>query len=82
MQAINATNPKIKALAFQATEIRESNDHCSGRSETWSEINFDTFARLIVEACVGVIEKDGKSDKQDPESVKVLKSKLLQHFGL
>ena len=82
MQVINATNPRIKALAFQATEIREDNDHCSGHSETWSEINFDTFARLIVEECIGVVEKDCKSDPQDLVSVEAIKSKLRLHFRI
>lgn len=82
MQAINSTNPKVKALAFQATEIREANDHCSGQSDTWSEINFDTFAQLIVEECISVVERNCKSGNQDLVSLEAMKSKLRTHFGL
>jgi hypothetical protein len=82
MQTTEPTNQKIKALALKATEIKQASDHCSGESETWSEVSFDTFARMLVEECVGVIEHHCAESNQDLVNAKSLKIALLAHFGL
>jgi len=82
MQAINSTNPKIKALATRAMDFKESSDHCTGKTETWTEINFDTFARLMIEECIGVAGKNAQPDDPDRVSIETLKSSLRAHFGL
>ncbi|MBI2746997.1 MAG: hypothetical protein HYX45_15595 [Burkholderiales bacterium] len=75
-------NQRIKALAVQATEIRQTSDHCSGQSETWSEMNLDTFTRILVEECAGVIKQNSAGLEQGLVSVEALKATLLSHFGL
>ena len=82
MQAINSTNPKIKALATRAMDFKESSHHCTGKTETWTEINFDTFARLVVEECIGVAERNAKPGDQDLVSIDTLKSALSAHFKI
>ncbi|RZI65288.1 MAG: hypothetical protein EOP13_31830 [Pseudomonas sp.] len=82
MQAINSTHPKIKALATRAMDFKESSDHCTGKTETWTEINFDTFARLMIEECIGVAGKNAQPSDPDLVSIDTLKSALRTHFGL
>jgi hypothetical protein len=57
MQITVPTNQRVKALALQATGFKQNTDNCLGQSESWSELNFDTFARMFVEECVSVIEQ-------------------------
>jgi hypothetical protein len=82
MKTTDPMNQKIKALAVQATEIKQASDHCSGQSETWSEVNLDTFARILVQECVGVIEQSSVGSEQGLFSVEALKVALRAHFGL
>ncbi len=82
MQTANIMSQRIKALIVQATEIKQTSDHCSGQSETWSEINFDTFARNLVEECVSVIEQNSVGREQGLVSNQALRAALLSHFGL
>ena len=82
MQTTEPTNQKFKALAVKATQIKQSNDHCSGQSETWSEVDFDAFAHMLVEECVGVIEHHCAEKEQRPVDAKSLKFALHSHFGI
>jgi hypothetical protein len=74
-------NQKIKTLLIQATEMKEAKDHCTGQSNTWTEINHETFARLIVEQCIGLIEQDSQRDAQAASRAKALADTLRKHFG-
>lgn len=82
MQTTEPTNQKFKALAVIATEIKQASDHCSGHSETWSEVNFDDFARMLVEECVSVIEQHSLRDERGHANVEFLKMALRAHFEL
>jgi hypothetical protein len=82
MQTTEPTNQKFKALAVKATEIKQSSDHCSGQSETWSEVDFDAFARMLVEECVGVIEHHCAESERGLVGANSLKTALRAHFGL
>ncbi|UUX96642.1 hypothetical protein [Aquabacterium sp. J223] len=81
MQATEPTNEKIRALAFQATEIKQASDHCSGQSETWSELNLDAFARVLVEDCISLIEQQSPEGEQGLVKVGALKTALRQRYG-
>lgn len=81
MQITVPTNQRVKALAVQATGFKQNSDNCSGQSESWSELNFDTFARMFVEECVSVIEQHCLGGDQRPINVKSLKMALRAHFG-
>lgn len=81
MQTTETTNQRIKALAVQATEIRQTSDHCSGHSETWSEINLDTFTRVLVEECAKAITQYEVGGKHKQLNANTLKATLLEHFG-
>lgn len=78
MQAGEPVNEKFKALAVQATEIKQTSDYCSGQSETWSEVNLDAYASLIVRECIAVIEQN--CGGQEHASVYALKEALFTHF--
>ncbi len=82
MQITDPTNQRIKALLVQATEIKQASDHCSGLSETWSEVNFDAFARMLVEECITIIELGGMEGEQGLTNVEDLKTAMRVHFGL
>lgn len=82
MQTTEPKNQKIKDLAIKATQIKQTSDHCSGQSETWSEVDLDAFARMLVEECVCVIEQHCVESNQDLVNAKPLKIALLAHFGL
>lgn len=72
----------MKALATRATEFRQHSDNCSGQSESWSELNLDTFAQMIVEECVSVIQQHSVGVDQRPINVKSLEMALRAHFGI
>ena len=60
-------NERIKQLAEQATEIVETTDHCSGKSESTAQVNLAKFAELIVKetlqvARAGIEYGDGMED--------------------
>ncbi len=82
MQTTEPTNQRVQALAVRATEIKQTNDHCSGHSETWSEINLDTFTRVLVEECAKAMAQSGVGGAHEQLSADVLKATLLEHFGL
>lgn len=82
MQITEPTNQRIKALAVQATEIKQVNDHCSGQSETWSEVNFDAFVKMLVEECISVIDHHSSESEQNLAKIEPLKLALRSHFGL
>lgn len=72
-------NDRIRALAMRATEIKQANDHCSGQSEAWSEVNLDTYARLIVQECIDVIKHSSEGKGQ--VRVDAADAALRSHFG-
>lgn len=82
MQITDPTNQRIKALLVRATEIKQTSDHCSGHSETWSEVNFDAFAKLFVEECIALIEQGGIECEQGLAKIEDLKKAMRGHFGL
>ena len=47
-------NERIKELAEQATRIVETTDHCSGESESHTEVDLEKFAELIVKETLQV----------------------------
>ena len=81
MQTTEPMNQRIKALALKATEIKQASDHCSGQCETWSEVNLDIFARILVQECVGVIEQNCVASEQSMASIDAIKATLRIHFG-
>lgn len=81
MQTTVPTSQRVRALATQATELKQHSDNCSGQSESWSELNFDKFAQIFVEECVSVIEQHCLSVDQRPINVSSLKMALRAHFG-
>lgn len=74
-------NQKIKTLLIRATEMKEAKDHCTGQSNSWTEINHETFARLIVEQCIGLIEQNSEGDAQAAPRAKDLADILRKQFG-
>ncbi|MBT9505005.1 MAG: hypothetical protein Q7K57_03255 [Burkholderiaceae bacterium] len=82
MQITDPTNQRIKALLVRATEIKQTSDHCSGHSETWSEVNFDAFAKMFVEECITIVEREGIEGEQGVANVEDLKTAMRVHFGL
>lgn len=80
MQITEPTNQRIKALLVQATEIKQTSDHCSGQSETWSEVNFDTFAKIFVNECIRVIDRYRTGVAQEAVNIELLKAALRSHF--
>ena len=81
MQTTVPTGQRVKALAAQATEFKQHNDNCSGQSETWSELNLDKFAQMVVEECVSAIEQHCLGVDQNSINVNSLKIALRAHFG-
>lgn len=81
MQTTVPTNERVKALAVQATEFKQSSDHCSGQSQSWSELNLDNFARMFVEECVSIIEQHCPGVDQCAINVEALKMALRANFG-
>ena len=60
-------NERIKQLANKATRIVETTDHCSGASESHTEVDLAKFAELIVKetlqvARAGIEYGDGMED--------------------
>ena len=47
-------NERIKQLANKATRIVETTDHCSGASESHTEVDLAKFAELIVKETLQV----------------------------
>lgn len=82
MQTTVPTNQRVKALALQATEFKQNSDNCSGQSESWSELNFDTFARMFVEECGNAIEQHCLGGDQRAINAQSLKMALRAHFGI
>lgn len=80
MQTTEPTNHRVKALAVQATEIKQYSDHCSGQSEARSEVNLDAFARMLVEECVSAIEQHCAKEDHGLVKVETLKVVLRAHF--
>ncbi len=81
MQTTVPTSQRVKALATQATELKQSSDNCSGQSESWSELNFDKFAQMFVDECVSVVEQQCLGVDQRLINVNSLKMALRAHFG-
>ncbi len=81
MQTTVPTNQRVRTLATQATEFKQSSDNCSGQSESWSELNFDTFAQMFVEECVSVIEQHCLGVDRRPINVDSMRMALRAHFG-
>ncbi len=81
MQTTLPTSQRVRTLATQATEFKQSSDNCSGQSESWSELNFDKFAQIFVEECVSVIEQQCLGLDRGPINVNSLKMALHAHFG-
>lgn len=81
MQTTLPTSQRVRALATQATELKQHSDNCSGQSESWSELNFDKFAQMFVEECVSVIEQHCLGVDQRPINVDSLRMALRAHFG-
>ena len=50
-------NERIKQLANKATRIVETTDHCSGASESHTEVDLAKFAELIVKEMCGMMEQ-------------------------
>ena len=67
-------NQRTQELVEQATRIIETTDHCSGVSESCTEVDLEKFAELIVKECaiVGMVMTD---DHFDVEA-------LYKHFGI
>lgn len=82
MHTTMPTNQRVKGLVVQATEFKQDCDNCSGQSESWSELNFDTFVRMFVEECVSVIEQNCQVDDQRQDNVESLKMAVRAHFGI
>ena len=80
METTAPTSQRVKALATRATEFMQKSDHCSGQSETWSELNLDKFAQLLVEECVSVIEQHCQGVGQSSIDANSLKLALRAHF--
>ena len=56
-------NERIQQLAIEATKIVETTDHCSGDSESHTEVDVEKFAELIVRMCADAADMyEGKSD--------------------
>lgn len=60
-------NERIKQLANKATRIVETTDHCSGESESHTEVDLEKFAELIIKetlevARAGIEYGDGMED--------------------
>lgn len=81
MQTTAPTNQRVRALATRATEFKQKSDHCSGQSDTWTELSLDKFAQMLVEECVSVIEQHWQGN--DPSSIDLdsLKMALRAHLG-
>ena len=80
-------NERIKQLANKATRIVETTDHCSGASESHTEVDLAKFAELIVRECIGCCEQ--VISDPVPESVDTWLNggeqciqEIKQHFGL
>ncbi|MFC6280386.1 hypothetical protein [Polaromonas aquatica] len=81
MQTTVPTSQRLKALATHATEFKQNSDHCSGQSESWSELDLDKFAQMFVEECISVVEQHCLGVDQHPINVDSLKIALRVHFG-
>ena len=80
-------NERIKLLANKAIRIVVTTDHCSGESESHTEVDFEKFAELIVRECIGCCEQ--VISDPVPESVDTWLNggeqciqEIKQHFGL
>lgn len=81
MQTTAPTSQRVRALVTRATEFKQKSDHCSGQSDTWTELSLDKFAQMVVEECVSVIEKHCEGDDQSSIDFNSLKMALRAHFG-
>ena len=74
-------NERTKQLANKATRIVETTDHCSGESESHTEVDLEKFAELIVKECVGVAEVSMPVNSY-PDDRLAVKNNVLKHFGV
>ena len=80
-------NERIKLLANKAIRIVVTTDHCSGESESHTEVDLEKFAELIVRECIGCCEQ--VISDPVPESVDTWLNggeqciqEIKQHFGV
>lgn len=81
MQTTAPTNQRVKALVTRATEFKQRCDHCSGQSDTWTELSLDKFAQMVVEDCVSMIEQHLQGNAPSSIDLNSLKIALRAHFG-
>ena len=68
-------NERIQELANKATRIVETTDHCSGASESHTEVDLAKFAELIVKECADVGERYADGNYEVPRQI-------LARFGM
>lgn len=81
MQTAAPANQRVRALVNRATEFKQKSDHCSGQSETWTELNLDKFAQMMVEECFSVIEQNWQGNEASSTGLDSLKRALRAHYG-
>lgn len=67
-------NQRTQELVEQATRIIETTDHCSGVSESCTEVDLEKFAELIVRECA-YFSMVATDDHYDVDA-------LYRHFGI
>ena len=74
-------NERIQELANKATRIVETTDHCSGASESHTEVDLAKFAELIVRECAQVCRDQPNvfAMKLDRENCAIA---IEEHFGV
>ena len=90
-------NERIRKLLNEATKIVETTDHCSGDSESHTEVDVEKFAELIVRECInheellGAIARGWCSEKNshktmDPDLAVAIfdevERQIKQQFGV
>ena len=69
-------NERIKQLANKATRIVETTDHCSGESESHTEVDLEKFAELIVKEMLQTCED------HPAWTGRMIGEEIKQHFGV
>ena len=80
-------NERIRKLLNEATKIVETTDHCSGDSESHTEVDVEKFAELIVGECmrmcdVAAIGYESHGHMKEANGCYSAKEYIEEHFGV
>ena len=73
-------NEKIRELAEQAGFIVDNNKIITMKQD--NTIEFEKFAELIIQECVGILEPKSRYMGEGPEVLKDKISQIKKHFGV